>query len=403
MKENKLQFTTMATFSDFESTLNPSFHKARLRIMALDSVARNGVKFTHDGTVKALPTLKNVPLVTQYDYNTKNLKSHEFEDDGNALTYGIGVIAESCQQWIEEVEVEGEVKEYLCSEVLLWKRQKREYDFIKRHKDLNVSMEVMMNNPKKVKDGSIEVGNFYFTAVTVLGVGVNPAFGEANLVFAKDDTYEQMMFELNEFENGGNTMPQEGQAQVSEPVITEGQEPQVEPTQPTEPTQVAEPTKPESEPKANEPEVDYKAKLEQLEAEMSRTIVDLTKERDELAKQLQEAQDNAKSQMTALQTELDDLKQFKAKIEKDKLDIERQAILDQFTDLQEFDEYKELIENLGDMQPSALEDKLYIIAGRKARENQKNKKQVTKPKLNISTPSEPTTGMESNPFAKFFM
>ena len=395
MKENKLQFTTMATFSNFESTLNPSFHKARLRIMALDSVARNGVKFTHDGTVKALPTLKNVPLVTQYDYNTKNLKSHEFEDDGNALTYGIGVIAESCQQWIEEVEVEGEVKEYLCSEVLLWKRQKREYDFIKRHKDLNVSMEVMMNNPKKVKDGSIEVGNFYFTAVTVLGVGVNPAFGEANLVFAKDDTYEQMMFELNEFENGGSNMPQEGQTQVQEPVVNEGQEPQtVESTQTTEP---------KVEPKAKEPEVDYKTKLEQLEAEMSRTIVDLTKERDGLVKQLQEAQDNAKAQVETLQSELADLKQFKAQIEKDKLDTERQAILDQFTDLQEFDEYKELIENLGDMQPSALEDKLYIIAGRKARENQKNKKQVTKPKLNISTPSEPTTGMESNPFAKFFM
>ena len=401
MKENKLQFTTMATFSNFESTLNPSFHKARLRIMALDSVARNGVKFTHDGTVKALPTLKNVPLVTQYDYNTKNLKSHEFEDDGNALTYGIGVIAESCQQWIEEVEVEGEVKEYLCSEVLLWKRQKREYDFIKRHKDLNVSMEVMMNNPKKVKDGSIEVGNFYFTAVTVLGVGVNPAFGEANLVFAKDDTYEQMMFELNEFENGGNNMPQEGQTQVQEPVVNEGQEPQtVEPKQVVEPVQQ---TEPKAEPKAKEPEVDYKAKLEQLEAEMSRTIVDLTKERDGLVKQLQEAQDNAKAQVETLQSELADLKQFKAQIEKDKLDTERQAILDQFTDLQEFDEYKELIENLGDMQPSALEDKLYIIAGRKARENQKNKKQVTKPKLNISTPSEPTTGMESNPFAKFFM
>ena len=401
MKENKLQFTTMATFSNFESTLNPSFHKARLRIMALDSVARNGVKFTHDGTVKALPTLKNVPLVTQYDYNTKNLKSHEFEDDGNALTYGIGVIAESCQQWIEEVEVEGEVKEYLCSEVLLWKRQKREYDFIKRHKDLNVSMEVMMNNPKKVKDGSIEVGNFYFTAVTVLGVGVNPAFGEANLVFAKDDTYEQMMFELNEFENGGSNMPQEGQTQVQEPVVNEGQEPQtVEPKQVVEPVQQ---TEPKVESKAKEPEVDYKAKLEQLEAEMSRTIVDLTKERDGLVKQLQEAQDNAKAQVETLQTELADLKQFKAQIEKDKLDTERQAILDQFTDLQEFDEYKELIENLGDMQPSALEDKLYIIAGRKARENQKNKKQVTKPKLNISTPSEPTTGMESNPFAKFFM
>ena len=59
---------------------------------------------------------------------------------------------------------------------------------------------------------------------------------------------------------------------------------------------------------------------------MSRTIVDLTKERDGLVKQLQEAQDNAKAQVETLQSELADLKQFKAQIEKDKLDTERQAI-----------------------------------------------------------------------------
>ena len=115
MKDQKLKFTTLATFSDFESTLNPSFHKARLRIMAIGSKAHNGAKFSHDGTMKALPTLKNIPLVTQYDRNTKNLKSHEFEDDGNALTYGIGVIAESCQQWIEEVEVD-EIGRASCRE-----------------------------------------------------------------------------------------------------------------------------------------------------------------------------------------------------------------------------------------------------------------------------------------------
>ncbi len=402
MKDQKLKFTTLATFSDFESTLNPSFHKARLRIMAIGSKAHNGAKFSHDGTMKALPTLKNIPLVTQYDRNTKNLKSHEFEDDGNALTYGIGVIAESCQQWIEEVEVDGETKEYLCSEVLLWKRQKREYDFIKKHRDLNVSMEVMMNRPKRAKDGSVEVEDFYFTAVTVLGVGVNPAFGEANLVFAKDgDDYQQMMFELNQFENGGNTMPEDNQVQTTENqtvVENEGQEPQV-----VEPTQenVVVNNEPEVD-KTKVDDVDYKAKFEEMEAELSRTIVELTKERDDLTTQLQQAQDDMQSKMSALQQELDELKQYKSQIEKDKLDAERQTVLDQFNDLQDTDEYKELVENLGDLTPKALEDKLYIIAGRIARQSRKTQKQQIKPKLNIATP----TSNEEVPnfkFANFLM
>ena len=402
MKDQKLKFTTLATFSDFESTLNPSFHKARLRIMAIGSKAHNGAKFSHDGTMKALPTLKNIPLVTQYDRNTKNLKSHEFEDDGNALTYGIGVIAESCQQWIEEVEVDGETKEYLCSEVLLWKREKREYDFIKKHRDLNVSMEVMMNKPKRGKDGSIEVESFYFTAVTVLGVGVNPAFGEANLVFAKDgNDYQQMMFELNQFENGGNTMPEDNQVQTTENqtvVENEGQEPQV-----VEPTQenVVVNNEPEVD-KTKVDDVDYKAKFEEMEAELSRTIVELTKERDDLTTQLQQAQDDMQSKMSALQQELDELKQYKSQIEKDKLDAERQTVLDQFNDLQDTEEYKELVENLGDLTPKALEDKLYIIAGRIARQNRKTQKQQVKPKLNIAT----RTSNEEVPnfkFANFLM
>ena len=404
MKEQKLQFTTLATFSDFESTLNPSFHKARLRIMAIGSKAHNGAKFSHDGTMKALPTLKNIPLVTQYDRNTHNLKSHEFEDDGNALTYGIGVIAESCQQWIEEVEVNGEIKEYLCSEVLLWKRQKREYEFIQKHRDLNVSMEVMMNKPKRKKDGTIEVESFYFTAVTVLGVGVNPAFGEANLVFAKDgNDYQQMMFELNQFENGGSTMPEENQVQVTEEqtstvVENEGQKEQTQP--------VVEEPKQENDVKVEETkkedEVDYKAKLEEVEAELSRSIVELTKERDDLAAQLQQVQENAQGQVSKLQKELDELKQYKSQIEKEKLDTERKVVLDQFSDLQDTDEYKELVENLGDLTPKALEDKLYIIAGRIARQSRKTQKQ-TKTKVNIATPTVKEESLPNIQFAKFLL
>lgn len=410
MKEQKLQFTTMATFSDFESTLNPSFHKARLRIMAIGSKAHNGAIFSHDGTIEALPTLKNIPLVTQYDKNTRNLKSHEFEDDGNALTYGIGVIAESCQQWIEEVEVNGETKEYLCSEVLLWKRQKREYDFIKRHKDLNVSMEVMMNKPKRHKDGSITVDNFYFTAVTVLGVGVNPAFGEANLVFSKEgNDYQQMMFELNEFENGGSTMPEDNQNQT---VVDNGETTVVEPQQVNADNNTPNPVSGEENNTTttgnddidNQQQIDYKARLEEVEAELSRTIVELTKERDDLANQLHQAQESTQNQVSTLQQELETLRQFKTQIEKDKLDTERKIILDEFTDLQDTDEYKELLEKLDELTPKALEDKLYIIAGRVARKNRKPQKQTTKPKLNFTqTMNDQKDSLPNIPFAQFLM
>ena len=273
-------------------------------------------------------------------------------------------------------------------------------EFIQKHRDLNVSMEVMMNKPKRKKDGTIEVESFYFTAVTVLGVGVNPAFGEANLVFAKDgNDYQQMMFELNQFENGGSTMPEENQVQVTEEqtstvIENEGQQEQTQPVveEPKQEDVKVEETKKD--------EVDYKLKLEETEAELSRTIVELTKERDDLTAQLQQVQQDMQNQVTTLQQELDALKQYKLQIEKDKLAQEQQSVLDQFSDLQDTDEYKELVENLGDLTPKALEDKLYIIAGRIARQNRKTQKQV-KPKLNIATPTEKEETLPNIQYAKF--
>ena len=146
--------------------------------------------------------------------------------------------------------------------------------------------------------------------------------------------------------------------------------------------------------------MDYKLKLEETEAELSRTIVELTKERDDLTTQLQQVQQDMQNQVTTLQQELDALKQYKLQIEKDKLAQEQQSVLDQFSDLQDTDEYKELVENLGDLTPKALEDKLYIIAGRIARQNRKTQKQV-KPKLNIATPTEKEETLPNIQYAKF--
>ena len=382
MDKELIKIQTFATFSDIEPSVNPSFHKAKTRIMAIESIA-NRCNFSKDSVLKGLPTLKNVPIVTQYNDETGNLKGHEFDKNGNALTYAIGTIPESAEQWIEEVEENGETKQYLCSDVLLWKRQKKEFEFIQTHKELSVSMEVMITDSEFDKESNIlNIDDFYFTAVTVLGIGITPAFGEANITFSQqDEQYQQMMFELNNFENGGNTMPpvQSNQFEEQQPV-----EPQAtEPEQPQEPEQVQEqqPVEPEQQ---KEPEVDYKSLLEKEQVESGRTIRELTQERDVLTQQLEQLKQDQQKQMEDVMKELEDLRQYKHNIEKEQRQGQINAILDNFKDLEELEDYQTLIKDVDNLTPQQLEDRCYVIAGKQARAK-RQRNTSTPPKINITT------------------
>ena len=382
MDKELIKIQTFATFSDIEPSVNPSFHKAKTRIMAIESIA-NRCNFSKDSVLKGLPTLKNVPIVTQYNDETGNLKGHEFDKNGNALTYAIGTIPESAEQWIEEVEENGETKQYLCSDVLLWKRQKKEFEFIQTHKELSVSMEVMITDSEFDKESNIlNIDDFYFTAVTVLGIGIAPAFGEANITFSQqDEQYQQMMFELNNFENGGNTMPpvQSNQFEEQQPV-----EPQAtEPEQPQEPKQVQEqqPVEPEQQ---KEPEVDYKSLLEKEQVESGRTIRELTQERDVLTQQLEQLKQDQQKQMEDVMKELKDLRQYKHNIEKEQRQGQINAILDNFKDLEELEDYQALIKDVDNLTPQQLEDRCYVIAGKQARAK-RQRNTSTPPKINITT------------------
>ena len=380
MDKELIKIQTFATFSDIEPSVNPSFHKAKTRIMAIESIA-NRCNFSKDSVLKGLPTLKNVPIVTQYNDETGNLKGHEFDKNGNALTYAIGTIPESAEQWIEEVEENGETKQYLCSDVLLWKRQKKEFEFIQTHKELSVSMEVMITDSEFDKESNIlNIDDFYFTAVTVLGIGITPAFGEANITFSQQDKqYQQMMFELNNFENGGNTMPpvqsnQFEEQQPVEPQTTEPEQPQEEKT--VEPKQEKQPEK--------EPEVDYKSLLEKEQVESGRTIRELTQERDVLTQQLEQLKQEQQKQMKDVMKELEDLRQYKHNIEKEQRQGQINAILDNFKDLEELEDYQALIKDVDNLTPQQLEDKCYVIAGKQARAK-RQRNTSTPPKINITT------------------
>ena len=373
--EKTLNITSFATFTDIEPSLNPSFHKAKTRIMAIESVA-NRCNFSTDSVVQSLPTLKNVPIVAQYSDETGNFKGHEFDVRGSALTYGIGVIPESAEQWIEEVEENGETKKYLCSDVLLWKRQKKEFEFIKNHKGLNVSMEVMITDANFDDNEILNIDSFYFTAVTVLGVGVAPAFDSANITFAKnEEQIKEMMFELNNFEREENTMPKASKEFEEQQPAEQPQE--AEPVEPQEPKQQEEP---------KEPEVDYKKLLEEEQVESGRTIRELTQERDVLTQQLEQLKQDSAKELKDVMAELEELREYKVTIEKQKRQVAIDNVLENFKDLQETDDFKELLKGVDNLTPEQLEDKCYAIVGKQARAKRQKQPQVA-PKVNISASS----------------
>lgn len=370
-----LSIETIATFTDIEPSINPSFHKAKTRIMAIESIA-NRCNFSKESVVNGLPTLKNVPIVTYFNDNG-NLGDHEMsrDKDGKPIfkTYGIGVVPESAEQWIEEVEENGEMKQYLCSDVLLWKRQKREYEFIQKHKELSVSMEVQITNSCFDENKVLNVDAFYFTAVTVLGVGVNPAFDNASLTFSKqDDQIQEMMFDLKNFDGVGN-MPQEENV-VTEPVEEKAGEHVEEKVEVQEPEQKAEEPKEEVKETVKD-EPNYKELLEKAEADYGRTIADLNKENDALKVQMETVRTELEGKVASLEEQLKALSDFKAQVEQEQRAKAIEGVKERFNELAEEEEFKSLITDLesGKYTPEQAEDKCYAIIGRQAKAKRQSK------------------------------
>ena len=369
---------------------NPSFYPCSVRIMAIDTVA-NKIKFNEQTIVKALPSLANVPLVTLYKEELDDFGDHELYKDENGQyrcnTYPIGTIPESANQWVERVtNEEGKEVMYLCSDALLWKRQHKEFSKLIEMEEMSVSMEVQITKGKFSIDKVLEVDDFFFTAITVLGENSTPAFHDATIrTFTEQVEYQEMMSELKEYMKqfeGGNGMPQ---THFEEEATVETT-PQQESEQPKEEAKVEEAPKVE--------EVDYKALYEKLvkesesmEAEYGRTIADMTGEKSSLEQQLQQLQADNEAKIQAMTTELEELRNYKAEIVKVQREAFKNDIIERFGDLQENDEFRELLTQIDNLEPEQVEMRCYAIVGRQARAGKKTKVQ-TSTRIPVTTPTE---------------
>lgn len=373
--------STQAMFEkqDVEAN-NPSLFPCSVRIMAIDTIA-NRIKFSEDSTLQALPTLSNIPLVTLYKEEIDDFGDHEMYRDETGKyryrTYGIGVIPESASQWIERVEdSSGNERLYLCSDAILWKRQHREFAKIKEMEQMSVSMEVQITSGKFSEDKVLEVDNFYFTAIAVLGETVTPAFREAMIsTFTESDEYQVMMSELKEYMNQferGKSMPKATNftPEPTEPTNDPVQAPEGA-TEPQEPAKAEpqEPANPVQELTNDNAKVieDLQAQIAKAEADYGRTIAGLESEKTELHNQLQQLQSDSEAKIKSLNDELEALREFKLGIEKEQRKAFKDGIIERFGDLQDNDEFKELLTKMDEMNPQDVEDKCYAIVGRQAR------------------------------------
>jgi hypothetical protein len=200
--ENNMKLMSLKYESSIDNIkeLNSSFDVGVLRI-AYHGLNRNNSFISKEAFENAIPSMFNCPVVTNYkkdviDENGENgdLGSHDshIEIRGNEVqfindTEPIGVVFESANYWWEEVEDESGIHEYLCTDVILWKRQNA-YEKIKEVKIFNHSMEINVKTGEFTKEGYYNIEEFEFEAFCILSNSVEPCFESSQIqVFNKLD------------------------------------------------------------------------------------------------------------------------------------------------------------------------------------------------------------------------
>ena len=195
--------------------LNSSFALGSIKVL-YTGPNRNGSFFSKESVERALPSLKNVPIVCHYDYEENEIGGHDVEavasPDGKLtirnLTSPIGVVPEAAKFRFETSPDEnGTEHEYLVVDnVILWKRQDA-YSHIVNDLNGHISHSMEIN----VKSGDFDskrglytIDDFEFTALCLLE-NVTPCFqGSALQLFSIEGIEEQMKqmaAELKEIKN----------------------------------------------------------------------------------------------------------------------------------------------------------------------------------------------------------
>ena len=180
---------------------NSSFDRGILRVCYVGQ-NRNNSFISKETFERCMQSIYNCPIVCSYDRETNEIGAHDMDivkdcDDNIVLintTTPVGVIPESSHYFWKEVEEDdGCIHEYLCIDVLLWKRQEA-YKKIKEDGITDESMEISIKEGY-IKDGVYVIERFEFNAFCLLG-RAEPCYESASLTVFSQDTFKAQLDEM---------------------------------------------------------------------------------------------------------------------------------------------------------------------------------------------------------------
>lgn len=213
--------------------INSSFDKGVLKI-AYWGGNRNRTYISKQRFEDAIPTMFNCPIVCNYNRETDSIGEHDIDivhdDNGNMkivnITQPVGVVPESANYWWETVEEDdGKTHEYLCTEVLVWKRQEA-YEKIKENKITDESMEIKIISGRSEKDGYYHIDKFEFQAFCLLESAA-PCFESASVeLFSYNEFTEQYELMMEDFKNNFKSISSSNEVNInsldSDEILTKG-------------------------------------------------------------------------------------------------------------------------------------------------------------------------------------
>jgi len=203
MREKK-SMVYAASVSDL-TDMNQSFSKGKMSI-AYPGRNPNGSHISKDAFSASIPTIFNRPIVAHYIRETDSIGGHDmgFEKTDNGLfmynvTEPVGVVPESANVWWELIEdPDGVEREYLCCDIIVWKRQQA-YAHLAENHITDQSMEIEVLSRHYDENGEMHIDLFEFTAFCLLERD-RPCFPSAGIeLFASDNCREQFSQMMEDF------------------------------------------------------------------------------------------------------------------------------------------------------------------------------------------------------------
>lgn len=190
---------------DFQASIsdvvqvNPLFSTCRVRVLYTGK-NRNMSIITKEAVERAMPTLKNIPIVGEFSEAVADYKGHGGTLDLDSYKYvhttkPYGVVPESATYSWETVKgMDGSSRDYLTIEgCYLWTgRYEEAYSIVENGKGQSMEIEIT-DGTWNAEQEAYQIDNYVYSALCILGDDVEPAFENANITSysLKDQSFQK--------------------------------------------------------------------------------------------------------------------------------------------------------------------------------------------------------------------